>query len=467
MCVFEFNVYVGIPGDTCMLQDIALEAAIPRSAICRMKDVDVERNERRMSALESGEEYHEDRVGVLSSGSRAEGLTLEDDWGHDRADFDSMKLHGGPLGVYVTGGQQPRGKSCLDFRPEGCPPAYCKLQISDLHGLSESTVLVKKWCDDTCIQKSDSVTWLNTYRTVRCMKDSVISTRGHSVSGPAAQDGTMDTVNSLVCSSPHDSSHHEFRSRTRGPWPTAALINYLLQLPMLLVLVGHKHSQEFRLQARMSWSHFEYKLINELPESVRQGYIASKCVMKRFLKAHRGQDEAADGRSHIGSYHIKSVFLHFLEKQPLSSITSPFKLFLELLTHLDVHLQVGKLPHYFLAQCDLLETVGDDERNLARHVIKGILSDPLNALLTSPTDPQQIYSEVCPDHLVVAFHGVSAHPMYEQSWKDLSQLLARVDERRRERFRKQQESDDRWGVSGRDELSGLVETLNRMAHNYL
>ena len=176
-------------------------------------------------------------------------------------------------------------------------------------------------------------------------------------------------VNTLVCSAAHPDLHHEFRSRTRSPWPTANMINYLLQLPMLLVLVGHKLSPEFNLQARMSWSHFEYKLIKELPESVRQGYIACKCVMKRFLKAHRGQNEAADGRSKIGSYHFKTVFLHFLEKQPPSLITSPFQLFLDLLTHFDVYLQEGRLPHYILAQCDLLETVGDDERRLVRHVI--------------------------------------------------------------------------------------------------
>ena len=414
-----------------------------------------------MSALESGVRYREDWDWDLTSGSRAEGLTLEDQWGYDPSDTDEMWLIGGPLGVYVTGGQQARGRSCMDFRPEGCSPAYCKLQISDLHRLKRES-----WFDENCVEESDGVTWLNTYNTVRRMKDSFAYTSGEPVSGPASQSGNRDTVYTLVCSAAHPDLHHEFRSRTRGPWPTADVINYILRLPMLLVLVGHKLSTEFRLEARISWSHLEYKLIKELPESVRHGYMAYKYVMKRFLKAHRGQNEAEDGRSHIGSYHLKSIFLNFLEIRPPSLITSPFKLFRDLLIHLDDYLQVGKLPHYFLPQCDLLETVGDDERQLASQVIREILKDPLNALLTSPMRPHQIYGEVNPDHLVVAFQRVSAHPTCEQSRKDLSELLTRVDERRRERFREQRKSDGKW-VSGRAQLTGLADTLKQIKYDKL
>ena len=232
---------------------------------------------------------------------------------------------------------------------------------------------------------------------------------------------------------------------------------------MLLVLVGHKGSpeSEFKQQARMSWSHLELKLIQELPESVRQGYIACKYVMKRFLKAHRGQNEAADGRSRVCSYHLKVVFLRFLEKRPPTQITSPFELFLVLLRELDEYLKVGNLPHYFLAECNLLETVAADERGIARQVFTDILSDPLNALLTSPTDPQEIYGEVLPDDLVNAFRGVSSHPTCEQYWT-LSELLTCVDERRRRRYEKQREEDEEWTISGRVELTGLVDMLNKI-----
>ena len=448
---------------TCVLQDIALEAAIPRSAIYRMEDIYVKNNESMMSLLESGRQYSEGLGWCFTAGSRAEGLTLQKGWGHQHADVDLMIVSGGALGVRVAGAQQPREAPCLDFRPENCPPAYCKLEVSNLHGLRESTVMGKPWFAASCVEESDRAKWLNTHNTVREMKNSESAMRFKPVSGPAIEFGIIDVVQSLVCSGPHPNLN-EFSRRARGPWPPRALINYLLHLPMLLVLVGHKLSPEITLQARISWSHAEYILINELPESVRQGFIACKYVMQRFLKAHRDQNEAIDGRSHIGSYHIKTVFLRFLEKRSPSLITSAFGLFLDLFREMDEYLKVGKLPHYFLADCDLLEMVGDDERHLARRVIREIFSDPLNALLSSPSRPQEIYGEVRPDDLVVAFCKTSAH-LTRGQYRNLSELLTRVDERRRQRYREQSEVDRTWPVvSGRAELTTLVDMLKRIEH---
>ena len=136
---------------------------------------------------------------------------------------------------------------------------------------------------------------------------------------------------------------------------------------------------------------------------------------------------------------------------------------MDLLHSLDRHLEVGKLPHYFLAQCDLLEMVGGEERRIARQAIQAILSDPLAALVTSPSRPQQIYGEVRPGALVNSFWRTT-HPAYEQSWRDLSVLLVRVDEHRHKRYHEQRMKDDRknWKVSGRSELIVLVDVLNQL-----
>ena len=132
---------------------------------------------------------------------------------------------------------------------------------------------------------------------------------------------------------------------------------------------------------------------------------------------------------------------------------------LKFLYDLDGHLKVGKLPHYFLTQCNLLETVKNDELCVARQFIVEIFSDPLNALLTSTTYPQQIYGEVQPDDLVVAFSRASSHPTSDQSWKRLSELLPRVDEKRRQRYTWQRERDQMFSVSGQAELTELIDTL--------
>ena len=414
-----------------------------------------------MSLLQRGKLYRYESFsrGPLLSGSRPERLAMDDHWGHDEADWDYMLLYGGRIGVNIPGGQQSRGEACLDFRPEGCPPAYTKLLITDLGGLEEYTRIGR------CVHRSGGKTWLDTYRAVRAMKDS-----DETISGPAGQEqiggGTYDWVRTLVCNGPHPDMYQEFVNRPRQ-WPPAALISDLLKLPMLLVLVGHKLSPEFHLQARISWSHLELKLIQELPESVRQGYIACKYVFKCFLKAHRGQNETGEGKetkNSVSSYYIKTTFLRYLEKTHPSMITSPFRLFLDLLHELDNYLKMGNLPHYFLPQCNLLETVEEGELRIAQQVIEEILSDPLNALLTSPTAPQEIYGEVHPDYLVSAFSRVFSHPTCDQSWRDLSDLLARVDEGRRQRYRKQRERDesDRYRVSRRAELTGLVDSLKQI-----
>ena len=447
----------------CVLQDVAVEATFPRSAICQLWDSTVKSIEYVIAALKDGSLYHEDRGLYLRCGSQAEGLAFNDYWGHGATDKDLMLLHGGRLGVHIAAGQNPREESCescLDLHTESCPPGYSKLHITKLSELRESRLFGDEWFDDKCV---DQFGILNTYNTLQMMKDSNKSTRDDTISGPASQSGAFDTVPTFVCSGPHPDLHHEFRHRPRGPWPHKSLINLILQLPMLLVLVGHKPSPEFRSQARMSFSHLEYKLIKELPENIRQGFIACKYVIKHFLKVHRGQNETDDGRSLVGSYHIKTALLRFVEQMPKPLITSPFQLFLDLLLQLDECLRVGKLPHYFIAQCNLLETVGDDERHLARLAIREILADPLNALLTSPSNPQQIYGKVRQDELAVAFQRVSAHPTCEQSRKDLSELLACVDERRRQRFTEQRKSDGK-RVSGRAALTGLVDTLKAMKH---
>ena len=452
MCVL-----VSLVTCVCVFQDVVLEMAFPRCGVCRVEDGWVRMNKRLMSELQNGMFYRNEGYSwePLLSGSRAECLAMDDDWGHDEADRDIMYLRGDRLGVYVPGGQQSRWRrSCLDFRPEGCPAAYTKLLVTDLPALMEDYPRLEQ-----SVHISGDQCWLDTHQAVRGLQ-----LFGDTISGPAAQRGTDDIVTTLVCSGPHPAMHQEFANRPRQ-WPPAALISALLKLPMLLVLVGHKLSPKFHLEARISWSHLELKLILELPESVRQGYIACKYVFKRFLKARRGRNKACEGRSSVSSYHIKTTLLRYLEKTPQSMITSPFGLFLDLLNELNEYIKKRNLPHYFLPQCNLLETVADDELRLARQAIQDILSDPLNALLTSPTAPQEIYGVVHPDYLVSAFGKVSSHPTCEQSWNDLSELLARVDERRRERYRQQREYDEILEVSGRAELTGLVDTLKRIKHH--
>ena len=416
-----------------------------------------------MSGLHSGDVYREERGRWLIAGSQAEGLALEHEWGHPPADTDSMRLIGGRLGVYIPGGQTTREAACLEYHPEGCPPAYCKVEVIDLTALRRAlSNYTGSWWEEhikvrRCTASAGGHHWLHTYNTLR-----LIRFVGDTVSGPAKQDGLAEKIITLVCSGPHPALEREFRHRSRKQWPPTNIIECILKLPILLVLVGHKLSDDVKYEARISWSHCEIKILQELPENVRQGYIASKYVLKYFLAAHRGQSKTNDGRRRVCSYHVKTAFLYYLEKRPPQMITSPFRLFIDLLNDLDHYLDVGKLPHYFLAESNLLETVDGEERRIARQAIQAILSDPLAALLTSPTDPHQIYGEVRSDALVDSFRRIVTHPTCERSWNDLSLLLARVDEYRRGRYGWQRWLDKECRVSVRPELTELVAALKRI-----
>ena len=195
----------------------------------------------------------------------------------------------------------------------------------------------------------------------------------------------------------------DYRNRDRGEWPSAKLIGEISELPMLFVLIGHKHCSDSGLQARQSWSHAEYRLISSLPKHIIQGYIVFKYIMKTFLAFRRNQIEIQDGRSRIGSYHFKNVLLHHLEKKSPSLVRSSFELIINLCRDLSCHIKKGKLPQYFLVECNLLETVDSAEKYLAQKVLRDILSDPLNALLKSHAHPSQIYGDIGPSQFTGAF----------------------------------------------------------------
>ena len=422
------------------LNDLLIEVAYPLCAIFQLYDGTLYENTETIERIESGKAFS-DWGGDLVAGSRAEGLAMEQNWGHPPPDEDKMVVLGGPFGVTVQTHQSIHGQASFIYHSEGCPPAYCKLEIRNPSWLRE-----QPWWDESCIHKDGGRLWLDTSMTVPCMAPG-------NIAGPAGQDGLTEYVHTLVGSHPHPNLNEEMHPKRQGKWPPSHVINYILRLPMLMVLVGNKTSPDFKQQARLSWSPAEIKLMNELSITIRQGYIASKYVLKQFLAIHRGEKSNGDGRSCVGSFHIKTTFLHLLHKHPPSTIKSPFTLFIDLLKELDNYLKLGKLPHYFLSRCDLFARVDDDERRIARRAIKAILSDPLTAILASPTASYEIYGDVHPNELMTAFRGVYTNPTCERRWGRLCQLLSDVDENRKQRHCHLRE------VSGRPGLVELVEAL--------
>ena len=269
-----------------------------------------------------------------------------------------------------------------------------------------------------------------------------------------------DYVPTLVANAVHPAID-DYLQRSRGEWPPHDQLDEIKQLPLCLVLVGSKESANPDQQARVSWSCGEILLISQLPSIVKQGYIATKFTFKYVIKTIRDGNSGADGRSHVGSYHLKTTFLHHLEKTPPSKINSPFCLMMNLLHDLRMYLINGYLPHYFLQECDLLTTIGPDERQIALKAIQAIVSNPMAAIIKCPSEPREIYGDdFCPEDLVSALSNVFDDPSRDKC-REAFGILSQLDQWRAQYYHKQLKEDVEDWVSGRPNLTGLAGTLEK------
>ena len=228
---------------------------------------------------------------------------------------------------------------------------------------------------------------------------------------------------------------------------------------MYFVLVGSKESHNPDRQSRDSWSGGELLLISKLPKLIKKGLIAAKCTFKYLIKRHRDGNVIGDGRSHVGSYHMKTTLLNLLEKTPPSNFHSAFQVMMNVFQDFSNYIENGYLPHFFLPECNLLATVGCNEQQIALKIIQDIFCDPTAAILKCPSEPCGIYGDISADVLVAAFHRISTHPSCERSWEHLFQLLSRLDRWRQQCYRGQMELDESLGRSGRPELIALVDMM--------
>ena len=389
-------------------------------------------------------------------------------WGHARSDRDWMHLYGGGLGVCIPDEGPSAEGTNLVFSAEGCPAAYCRVQVNDVGEFSQSVAkvnlplggLVCRNLVPGCVVEERNCHWLDSQCLLKVLQGS------GDIIGPAGQlyGGQWEFVPTLVCSGPHPGMD-EYRSRPRKGWPTGAQIDSLSQMPMLLVLVGFKGSEDFPKQMRVSWSHLELELIICLPEWVKQGYLAFKYTVKHVLHRCINEDADHDGRSRISSYHLKTTLLHTLENNPPDRRRTSYQLMLELLHSFRDYLKVGTLPHYFLPKCDLLLNVSEDVRKCALDAVQSLLPNPIRYILESPATPAYIYGDIRPNALVSAFCELLSLPEDGKCLKDLRRLLYQLDTHRESLYRRQLDWDQNQNanlvVSWRPQLTSLTYLFRR------
>ena len=445
-----------------MLGDLAVETVFPVAGLYRMGDFWVKYNEDVIKELGEGVSFHKVYSERFIAGSQAEGLAIKG-WGHGVADKDIMYLCGGDLAVHVLPlGQQPPEDATLVYTPDGCPPAYCRLQVLHRDRLLRAIIRISPRFRSVsapevqqCVFSEGGRLWLHSRHTLEAIQGSDTE----AISGPAGQwpGGLYEYVDCLVCSGPHPAMA-SYKERTRKHWPSPALLDALMQQPMLLVMVGPKDAQDSYLMFRVSWSPLEITLISSLALWLKQGYVCFKYTVKSVLNSLRPKDSVGDGRSRVGSFHLKTVFLRHLEEHPPQQEGSPFQLMLDLCQDLQHYLLIGCLPHYFFPECDLLRTVVEEERQCALQAVGKVIADPLLTIIYSPSKPGVIYGDQSPDDLIRFFADVSSQPSCPERRQGLQRLLCRLDDHREGLHRGQLEEDE-GRVSGRPGLVKLTDYL--------
>ena len=110
-----------------------MEAALPSCAEARLAVAKVSQIDDAIRYLlgEAQEEYEASiHYKEIVTGSRAEGFTLEDGWGIEKADVDSMYIYGGAWTVHVPcPSTQTPVQPYLELDLTGCDPAYGRVRI--------------------------------------------------------------------------------------------------------------------------------------------------------------------------------------------------------------------------------------------------------------------------------------------------------------------------------------------------
>ena len=305
-----------------------------------------------------------------------------------------MELNGGALGVHMPqGGQPPPPGTALVCRPEGCPSGYTRVEVVDVRPL----VNVMHYAENPSKAASKCVTYTTDSSTMWLNGDQLFNFIKSDGSKTAPSSTTMkdtDMVPTLVCSGPHPNMINFFTRHRSVHWPFWGTLNSLYQMPALLVLVGPKGYDDPHLYCRFSFSHMELLLFNDMPCCVKRAHIMFKYTFLALLRKGRdyvGCVEPSSGRSKVGSFHLKTVLLYSLEKNPPADAMEPFEYMLTLFDRLRIFLKQGRLPHYFLPECDLLTTVDYQERQLALEAVHTALNDPIEAVLFSPLEPDVVY----------------------------------------------------------------------------
>jgi len=176
---------------------------------------------------------------------------------------------------------------------------------------------------------------------------------------------SVDQVRCVRCLSwPSQAADWPARQRNND-WPDSATVDYVVSNGCDVVGVAHhqcrQHEWMGKRQWRLSFSRAEIVLINSWMPVQQIVYH----MLRVFMKTERLTDSGVNCEPiAVSNYHIKTLMLWTCETEPRSRWTRNLNLIricLELLRTLSVCLTEPRCPHYFINNCNLLDSFSNLE----------------------------------------------------------------------------------------------------------
>ena len=382
----------------------------------------------------------------------------------------------------------------LVLQTDDCRPGQCRLEVvgdqDDLAarmGKTESYGVLRghigKARASTCMEEQGGRTWLSSHATLRALVGLPEDEDGR-VHGPAGMLGkdVIDVVPCIVGSQPLPDTNAFLDRVAVKSWPKQETQTRISKLPAILVSVGHFASPNAKIEWRHSWSLAEILMAKDMPCWVKQAFWAFKYTLKHALvqahpQPHRGccylccrkETWSPRGRRQLGSYHIKTVFLWELEEPAAWYGDCPFRLMMRLFARLQQCLNSHGLPHYFTTDVDLFDGIEDQELELAKGCVDRIITDPIAAIICSPTQPWQLYGgskhehDATVENIIKTLKNMANHT--NRSAMALKELLSSIDIHRQRMYEKQRKRDRAKKVQSRRKIEKLVDLIdNAITH---
>jgi len=241
------------------------------------------------------------------------------------------------------------------------------------------------------------------------------STESTDIHGPAAITRPskeyvllcIDNVHCIRCLSwPPQAADWPTRHRNYG-WPDSATLDRVVTNGCDLVGVAHRQCRQHEVmgeyQWRLSFSRAEIVLINSWMPVQQIAYH----ILRVYVKTERLTESVDNSEPAIMSnYHIKTLMLWACELKPRSWWTANLNLVricAELLNTLSVWLSDTRCPHYFINNCNLLDTALSDAAVTSK--LMSIDETYLSTWLIN--NYIGCCAQLCPSHISQLFDDIS------------------------------------------------------------